>query len=47
MPKDIISVENAFDMLSSGLLQQQKYNVGSFRDFLQNIWCYSLSLIHI
>ena len=41
MPKDIISVENAFDMLSSGLLQQQKYDVGSFRDFLQNIWCYS------
>ena len=28
-------------MLSDGLVGQQKYKVGSFRDFVQNVWCHS------
>ena len=38
---DVISVEKAFNLLSDGLIAQKKYKVGSFKDFLQNIWCYS------
>ena len=38
MAKDIISVEGAFNMLSDGLKDQKKYEVGSFRDFIENIW---------
>ena len=41
MSKDIITIENAFNLLSEGLTSQQKYKVGSFKDFLQNVWCYS------
>jgi len=41
VPKDIISVNNAFDMLSKGLMDQQKYDVGSFREFVENIWSLS------
>ena len=39
MPNDVISVESAFNLLSDGLKNQQKYKVGSFRDFLQNTYC--------
>ena len=39
MANEIITVENAFSLLSEGLRKQEKYNVGSFRDFLENIWC--------
>ena len=39
--QDVITVENAFNVLSEGLLGQQKYRVGSFRDFVQNVWCQS------
>ena len=39
--KDVITIESAFDMLSDGLVGQQKYKVGSFRDFVQNVWCHS------
>jgi len=38
MAKDIISVGNAFDVLSKGLIDQKNYNVGSFREFVENIW---------
>jgi len=38
---DVITVENAFNLLSEGLKKQEKFKVGSFKDFLQNIWCYS------
>ena len=41
MPKDIVSVEGAFDLLSKGLMDQKKYDVGSFKNFVQNIWCLS------
>ena len=41
MPKDIVSVEGAFDLLSKGLMEQKKYDVGSFKDFVQNIWSLS------
>tara|TARA_Y100000296_G_scaffold57175_1_gene65582 strand:- start:424 stop:2094 length:1671 start_codon:yes stop_codon:yes gene_type:complete len=36
---DVISVESAFNLLSDGLIQQQKYKIGSFKDFIQNIYC--------
>ena len=36
MPKDIVSVEGAFDLLSKGLMDQKKYDVGSFKNFVQN-----------
>ena len=39
MPNDVISVESAFNLLSDGLKNQQKYKVGSFKDFLQNTYC--------
>ena len=41
MAKDIISVEGAFNMLSDGLIDQKKYEVGTFREFVENIWCLS------
>ena len=41
MPKDIISVNNAFDMLSKGLMDQHLHDVGSFRNFVENIWAHS------
>ena len=34
MAKDIISVEGAFNMLSEGLIEQKKYEIGSFREFI-------------
>jgi len=39
--QDVITIESAFDVLSEGLMKQEKYKVGSFRDFLQNTWCLS------
>ena len=39
MPNEVITVENAFNLLSDGLKNQQKYKVGSFKDFLQNTYC--------
>jgi len=41
MAKDIISVEGAFNMLSEGLIDQKKYEVGTFREFVENIWSLS------
>ena len=41
MANDVITIDSAFDLLSKGLIGQQKYQVGSFREFLQNIWCHS------
>ena len=41
MSNDVITVENAFNLLSEGLESQKKFKVGSFKEFLQNIWCYS------
>ncbi len=41
MAKELITVESAFNMLSDALIEQERYEVGSFRDFLQNVWCYS------
>ena len=39
--KDVVTIEEAFNVLSSGLIKQQKQKVGSFKEFVQNIWCYS------
>ena len=36
--EDVITVDGAFQLLSQGLLAQEKYQVGSFKDFVQNIW---------
>jgi len=41
MAKDVVSVEGAFNMLSDGLLEQKRYEVGSFREFIENIWAHS------
>ena len=41
MPKDIVSVEQAFNMLSDGLVEQKRYEVGTFREFIENIWAHS------
>jgi len=36
--KDVVTIDSAFDLLSKGLASQHKYNVGSFKDFLLNVW---------
>ena len=41
MAKDVVSIDSAFNMLSDGLLKQKKYDVGSFREFIENIWALS------
>ena len=41
MSKDLVSIEAAFSMISDALVEQNKYDVGSFKEFLRNIWCYS------
>ena len=41
MAKDVVSVESAFNMLSDGLIGQKKYEVGTFREFIENIWAHS------
>jgi len=41
VPKDIVSVEQAFNMLSDGLVEQKRYEVGTFREFIENIWAHS------
>jgi len=38
MAKELITIESAFNMLSDALVEQEKYQVGSFREFLQNVW---------
>ena len=37
---DVITVDGAFQLLSQGLLAQEKYQVGSFKDFVQNVWAH-------
>ena len=39
--KDVVTIDSAFDLLSKGLVSQQKYKVGSFKDFLMNVWSQS------
>ena len=41
MVKDNVSFGSAFDLLSKGLIEQKKYDVGSFKEFVQNIWSLS------
>ena len=41
MPDEVISIDKAFDLLSEGLVTQEKYQVGSFKDFLRNVWSQS------
>ena len=41
MSKDVVTIDSAFELLSEGLVSQQKYKVGSFKDFLLNVWCHS------
>ena len=38
MAEEVITVEGAFNLLSNGLKNQDKYRVGSFREFLEDIW---------
>ena len=39
--KDVVSIGKAFDMLSDGLQEQKRYEVGTFREFIENVWAYS------
>ena len=41
MADDVISIDKAFNLLSEGLVSQEKYQVGSFKDFLRNVWSQS------
>ena len=41
MSKDLISIEKAFLRISDALVEQNKYDVGTFKEFLLNIWCHS------
>ena len=36
-----VSYDNALERLAQGLLSDKKYQVGSFKDFLVNIWSQS------
>ena len=36
--EDVITVDGAFQLLSQGLIAQEKYQVGDFKDFVRNIW---------
>ena len=40
MAEEITTIRNALSTLADGLTEQEKYEVGSFRNFVQNIWCY-------
>ena len=40
MAEEITNIRNALSTLADGLTEQEKYEVGSFRNFVQNIWCY-------
>ena len=39
--QDITTYEDAFQRLASGLVQQKKYHVGSFYEFIRDIWSQS------
>ena len=41
MTQDITTFNDAFDRLATGLLTSGKAKVGSFHEFLVNIWAYS------
>ena len=36
--EDVITGDGAFQLLSQGLIAQEKYQVGDFKDFVRNIW---------
>ena len=38
MTQEVTTFSDAFDRLASGLLTTQKIPVGSFKDFLINLW---------
>jgi|TARA_R110000824_G_scaffold14552_5_gene61792 hypothetical protein len=40
MAEEITTISNALSTIANGLTEQEKYDVGSFREFVQNIWCY-------
>ena len=40
MAEEITTIRNALSTIADGLTEQKKYEVGSFREFVQNIWCY-------
>ena len=41
MAKEIVNIQDAFKALSKGLTEQKKHDVGSFREFIENIWAQS------
>ena len=41
MAKEIVNIQDAFKALSKGLTEQKKNDVGSFREFIENIWAQS------
>ncbi len=41
MTEEVTTFDNAFERLASGLLTNQKVQVGSFKDFLVNVWSQS------
>ena len=45
MAEEITTISNALSTIANGLTEQEKYDVGSFREFVQNIWCYGYESI--
>ena len=41
MPKDLVNIDQAFNALAKGLAAQKKHEVGTFREFVENIWSLS------
>ena len=38
MSQEVTTFARAFELLSDGLVRDKKFNVGSFPDFLINVW---------
>jgi hypothetical protein len=39
--KEVVNIQDAFKALSTGLEKQKQHDVGSFREFIENIWAHS------
>ena len=41
MAKEVVNIQDAFKALSKGLEEKKRQDVGSFREFIENIWAHS------
>ena len=41
MAKEVVNIQDAMKALSNGLEKQKQHDVGSFREFIENIWAHS------